>query len=255
MIGQLRETDAVLATTAKMAALGEMASELAHEMNTPLSIILIKVEQLLEFAHSKTNSSEEIQYVLREISDTVKRVSQVTNALRFFSGYKKNGDFEQKKVAEILRATAGFCMNKFKQNDVELIMNIDSLHPYTVLECRPVEISQVLMGLLSNALDAVRKLQKPDRWVRVDVIESLELIRFEVKDGGESGASESQQKILQPTFTIKETTKGFEHGLNSSRGIIEAHLGRIFLDTASKNTCFVVEFPKRQNLIYTVQAA
>jgi C4-dicarboxylate-specific signal transduction histidine kinase len=112
------------------------------------------------------------------------------------------------------------------------------------LECNSVQISQILMNLLGNAMDSVQS--RPDSWVRLDAVADEEQVVIRVTDSGARLTPEVAERVMQPFFTTKPVGQGTGLGLPISLGIAEAHGGRLYLDPSSENVSFVLELPRRQ---------
>jgi signal transduction histidine kinase len=117
------------------------------------------------------------------------------------------------------------------------------------IQCRPSEISQVLLNLLNNAFDAVEDL--PQRWVKIDVKEVDDQVNLTVTDSGQGIDVALRDKIMQPFFTTKPVGKGTGLGLSISSGIVESHHGKFVLDPKSPFTSFQMTLPKRQNSFFS----
>jgi signal transduction histidine kinase len=112
------------------------------------------------------------------------------------------------------------------------------------LECRPTQITQVLLNLLNNARDAAEESE--ERWVQLDVTELADWIRISVTDSGKGIPVEIREKIMSPFFTTKAVGKGTGLGLSITKSIVDSHRGTLILDEESVQTRFVIELPKRQ---------
>lgn len=133
------------------------------------------------------------------------------------------------------------CAERFRNHSVAL--EVSSL-PEISIECRSVQLAQVLTNLLNNAFDALILL--PRKWVRVGVEASDDVIRIAVTDSGTGIPRHIADKLMLPFFTTKEIGKGTGLGLSISKGIIEDHGGKFWLDRASVNTKFIIELPRHQ---------
>src|SRR5262249_54178985 len=134
------------------------------------------------------------------------------------------------------------CSERLRRNSIQLKIQHGS--PNLKIECRSTEISQVLLNLLNNALDAVQPLDQ--KWISIDVADAGNDVEIAVTDSGPGIPAHLRDKIAQPFFTTKEIGKGTGLGLSISRGIAEAHHGGLFLDPVCANTRFIVCLPKRQ---------
>jgi len=239
-ITKRKATEERLLHSAKMSSLGEMAGGVAHEINTPLSIIAMITSKLHgevktgNFDRSRTLKS------LETAEKTVFRIAAIINGLRYFSRDGSKDPFKSISVNNLLDETLSFCRERFKNHGVDLQLpnGIDNLQ----LECRPVEISQVLLNLLNNAYDAACGAQ--NKWVAIEVRDSGAMIELSVSDSGSGIQPQIRDKIMQPFFTTKGVGKGTGLGLSISIGIIESHKGTLVLDPTAEHTRFIVKLPK-----------
>lgn len=119
-----------------------------------------------------------------------------------------------------------------------------------VIECRSNEISQLLINLLNNAHDAVKATKElSQRWVKLKVSSIDGVVRFRVEDGGPGVPERYRDKLFTSSFTTKSLAEGTGFGLPICRKIAEKHNGRIFLESTSPVTSFVLEIPARQPTI------
>lgn len=230
-----------MAMAAKMSALGEMAGGMAHEINNPMGIIHARASDLLEMAgESQTVPSATVMEAMENIRKTASRVTKITMGLRKFARETRDDPVTETGVREILEETLPFCMERLRQNSVEL--RTAPVEESLRIACRPTEISQVLLNLLNNAVDAVEAL--PEKWVELRVKNAGEDVEISVTDSGGGIPAKIRDKLGQPFFTTKVVGHGTGLGLSISKGIVEAHGGSLHLDSECKHTRFVVRLPK-----------
>ncbi|MCB0384908.1 MAG: HAMP domain-containing histidine kinase, partial [Bdellovibrionales bacterium] len=111
--------------------------------------------------------------------------------------------------------------------------------------CREVQVSQVLLNLLSNAHDAVVDSGASERWVEISVADIGDEVEFRVRDSGPGVPTENRYVIFQPFFTTKEVGAGSGLGLSISKGIAESHEGSLYYDGTSGQLAFVLSLPKK----------
>lgn len=235
-------------SSAKMASLGEMAGGIAHEINNPLTIIKSKASQLQKKVGNGEIDALKLAQDLKKIEQTVDRIAKIVNSMRVIS---RNADFDSKEEFKLIAAVSDaleLCGEKFKHHNVQLFTEIPE---DLVLEGRAVQISQVILNLLSNSYDAIAE-QSGEKWIRIKAENSGSSIRITVSDCGDGIAPEIRENIMNPFFTTKEIGKGTGLGLSISHSIIQEHQGRIFYDTNAKNTTFVIELPKVQTRLQSV---
>ena len=131
-------------------------------------------------------------------------------------------------------------MERLKQNCVELRMA--PVDTSLRIDCRPTEISQVILNLLNNAVDAVQPLL--EKWVELQVRNAGKDLEISVTDSGRGVPEKIRDKMGQPFFTTKQVGQGTGLGLSISKGIVQAHGGHLNLDAACEHTRFVVTLPK-----------
>ena len=242
---EISEQKNIALQASKMSALGEMVAGIAHEINTPLSAIkLFLSEAITELENNKEIDKTAVLNYLHKSDATIERIAKIIKGLRTFSRSGELDPFQNYSVQEAIEDALILCGDRFTTDGVELIWKIP---PETIsIECRPVEVTQVLLNLVGNAIDATAGL--PERWVDLQVSQTPDFVQFRVTDSGPGIDPIILDKIFQPFFTTKEIGKGTGIGLSISMGIIKGHGGRLFVDPGSINTCFVVEIPKKQGL-------
>lgn len=231
-----------LVTSSRLAALGEMAANLAHEVNNPLSIIQGH-SNLLQLISAKPEVGvEPIRKTAVEIEKTVTRISGIIKGLKSISKDGDSDPFLPADLRTIVEETLAFCRERFKRNNVELI--IDYSEGLWAIDCRQVQISQTLLNLVNNAFDAVVNLE--ERWVKVSCAVREGNCHIRVTDSGAGIPEEIARKIMDPFFTTKTAGHGTGLGLSISKKIIEAHGGELLLNREVPNTCFEIRLPVKQ---------
>lgn len=225
----------------KMASLGEMASGIAHEINNPLAIIKMTALQMQKNINDESNV---LKNGVAKIDSTVDRISKIIQGLRTFSRDGRNDPFEIVYFDHLIDDILSFCKERLKHHSITLIK--EELDPNLVFEGRQIEISQVILNLLNNAIDAVDSLPDTNKWIRISAKNNGSFLEIKITDSGHGIPLETQSKMFQPFFTTKEIGKGTGLGLSLSLTIIKNHLGEIFLDNDSPNTCFVLRLPNQQ---------
>ena len=237
----LDETRARAQFAAKLAALGEMSGGVAHEINNPLTALSLAAEHLLRASGEAKLEPSDIRYTAERIQRITDRIDKIVSALRFFARDAERDPLERTPVKQLVADTVELCTERFRKHQIEF--RIATVPSDLFIECRAVQISQVLLNLLSNAHDAVEGHR--GAWVRLDVEPHGEELVLAVTDSNLGIADAVRDKIFQPFFTTKEIGKGTGLGLSVSHGIVSEHRGRIEVDINSPNTRFVVTLPMR----------
>ena len=119
---------------------------------------------------------------------------------------------------------------------------IDNIEPGLEMDCRPAQISQILLNLIGNAKDAIQHLD--ERWIRIEVKDVGDCIRFALMDSGHGIPKEISAKLTDAFFTTKKMGDGTGLGLSISKTIVDSHYGQLYLDKDCPNTKFVFDIPK-----------
>jgi PAS domain S-box-containing protein len=234
--------------TSRMAVLGEMAGGIAHEINNPLAIISGYSERLKRLLSRGQLTEEAVNKVVTNIDQTVDRITFIIKGLKAFARDGDNDPFLPNFVNKIVKDTLPFAEGKLAKN--QTFLKQEPISDSIIIECRPVQISQVILNLINNACDAIQNLE--ERWVEVRVDELETEVNIKITDSGGGIPKHIAEKIMQPFFTTKEVGKGTGLGLSISKSIIEGHGGVFYLDDKCPNTRFVLRLPKSQSQPLTV---
>lgn len=231
-----------LESSSKMAALGEMAGGLAHEINNPVAIISGKAQQLMLMIKERQIDIDTVYKGLEDINKTSDRITRIVKSLRNFShGDADNEPFSVVSLQAVIDETLSFCEAKFKNYGVSLSTFIPA---NLFIECRPVQLSQVLLNALNNSYDAV--IEKSEKSIRIEAQINGRFVHIQIIDSGPGIPAELRDKIMEPFFSTKEVGQGTGLGLSISKGIINSHQGEIYFDYRSSQTVLVITLPLRQ---------
>ncbi len=235
----------VIFKSAKMSSLGEMAAGIAHEINNPLTIIKTSAQQIKnqitreDFA-DKENSKKFQKYV-EKINNTTDRIAKIVKALKFFTSPTNNMELSREPLKIILEDTLALCHERFQIHGIPLDVKYPKDISHIFVDCRSVEISQVLLNLLNNAFDAVESLN--EKWVSIEIIPNDKTIQILVIDSGKGIDEELASKIMMPFFTTKSAGKGTGLGLSIIQQLLNSHGGKLTIDFSHPHTCFIVTLP------------
>jgi signal transduction histidine kinase/uncharacterized protein YpmB len=244
----LKETQAQLIQAGKMAAVGELAAGVAHELNNPLSGILGYCQFALEKITQKPLkelTGEDIsiysQY-LKDMEQQSRRCKAIIQSLLKFSRASVKGDFQPADVNSVLKETFAFVKHQLEKNKVKLKEALSpSLPPVTGSAS---QLQQVFTNLLLNAIQAM-----PDGgklMVSTRVSKDKKNLEISFADTGEGISRENLSKIFEPFFTTKKMGEGTGLGLSVSYGIVKDHEGSIEVESEEgKGTTFTVVLPTR----------
>lgn len=226
-----------LIIAAKMAALGEMAAGVAHEINNPLAIITGHAEILRSMIEDGEIDKDLLMEGFARIDSTCLRIEKIVNGLRTFSRETSNDPMIIVEAGTIINDTLALCRERMIKSNVNVTVEGSTSVDFL---CRPVQISQVLMNLIGNSLDAIGELQ--DKWIKINVEVKNKKFTISVTDSGLGISPEIAERMMQPFFTTKEVGRGTGLGLSISKGIIEAHKGELIYDLHNGHSRFVMTF-------------
>lgn len=236
------ELSAQLASLARLSAVGEMAGAISHEINNPLTQLNMRVERIKHHLGMLSLTDTERAPLIADlegVESIVSRMSAITHGLLAFAGNGERATFERVHIDQIIQETIQLCRERLRADQVEL--RVAPSAPECMLECRPTQLSQVLLNLIHNAYDAVRDQRAP--WISIQASCNGEQIEIRVTDSGPGISPASRQQIFEPFFTTKKPGHGTGLGLSISKGLVESHHGTLELDPSSPHTCFVIRIP------------
>lgn len=224
--------------SAKLASLGEIVASLSDEIGMPLNAIEATLSTLTGATDDKTRSA------IDRAGRMTSRVIQLTTVLSRFLANDKFEAYSLVNVRELIQDTLLLCTERYAMAEVSL--EVGDFDSDLKLECQPTQILVVLLNLLLNSFDAVRKSK--DRWVRIGVQRTPIGIDISVTDSGGGIPEDVRRRIFEPLYTSKEGGGGTGVGLSTARMIIEKHAGRLWIDSECSNTRFVISLPQIENL-------
>ncbi|MBU7584619.1 MAG: PAS domain S-box protein [Nostoc sp. TH1S01] len=272
---ELQHTQAQMVQAEKMSSLGQLVAGVAHEINNPVNFIhgnlthleehtqdllqvisLCKGMNLPEFATlSEEIDLDYIQQDLPKILHSMKigtqRIRQIVLSLRTFSRMDE-AEFKDVDIHEGIDSTLMILQHRLKEKpefpEIQVIRDYASL---PLVECYPGQLNQVLMNILTNAIDALemgaRKEEQPKITIRTAVIDS-HWVKIAIADNGMGMSEQIKKQIFNPFFTTKPVGKGTGMGMSISYQIItEKHAGKLeCYSHPGQGTEFVITIPIRQ---------
>lgn len=234
------EYGAMMANSARLASLGQLANGVAHEINNPLAIIQMHAHQLKRILKDEKADTKSALRGAKIIEETVFRINKIITELRSFSRDAGSDPVQEVSLTTIVENTLLLTEEQFEARGIEIRKNFET---EAIISCRPVQISQVIFNLLNNAFDAI-PMDQDEKWIKIEAKEDQHNVKLIISDNGQGIAPEIRQKIFHPFFTTKEVGGGAGLGLSSSLGIVESNQGSLALDDSSHFTTFIISLPK-----------
>lgn len=248
-ITEIKKIQNSMIEQSKMASLGEMAAEIAHEINNPLMIIQAKSQILQEKIALEGSAIDALKLIqdLQAIEKNGLRIEKIVKSLKSVSRKADHDPFEEVSIRRVIEEAIEISKERMNKNQVQFQFTCDKIIDYGyMIKARPSEIVQVLMNLMNNSFDAIRSSEDP--WLKIDLKLIDATFQIEVTDSGPSIQPEIAKRMMEPFFTTKTTGSGTGLGLSVSRQIIQNHNGKLFYDGTTKNTKFVFQLKRAESL-------
>ncbi|NEW84446.1 MAG: HAMP domain-containing protein [Mariniphaga sp.] len=207
----------------RLASLGKLSSSVAHEINNPLSGILIYTKLLYKQVSNPelyASKKDTMLKHLKLIENETKRCGDIVKGLLDFSRKDQN-DFEQKHLHEILLETYDLMSHPIKIANIKFLTDFSATSD--LIYCSPNQIKQACVAMLLNASEAV--LDNGEILIRTKNADE-DTITFEITDNGLGIAEEDIPHIFEPFFSTKQDVSGIGLGLAIVHGIIQNHKGK-----------------------------
>jgi signal transduction histidine kinase len=238
---ELRRTQDALVHSERMAAKGEMAAEIGHELSNYLAAISGRAQILLLEAAQSEN--QKLERNARVIHEQAANMAILTRGLMDFS-YKEI-KIQRIDLADLIKRTVEFVRPQNKFDGVEF--ELDQAEGLPAIAADPGQIQQVFLNLFNNAADAMNEKGSPRKRIKVvakkkDGANSVEIV---VSDTGPGMKHDVLRRVFEPAFTTKPSGHGF--GLSTSYRIITLHGGTIVAESESgRGATFRVVLPVGQ---------
>jgi PAS domain S-box-containing protein len=227
-----------LAHVTRTQAMGELAAAIAHEVNQPLTAIVTNGNFSLRQLERANPNPDELRAAIAEIVNDGTRASAVISRIRglLMRGALKRTELD---INRVIRDVGIFLRNELSRNRVSLRTDLASDLP--PVQGDPVQLQQVLINLIMNAVEAMRSSTGRTRELLIRSGRSPEGVVVQVQDSGPGIEAELTDRIFEPFFTTK--VEGIGMGLSISRSIIESHGGQLSFVSASQGAVFQFTLP------------
>ncbi|MHA2247215.1 MAG: PAS domain S-box protein [Candidatus Hodarchaeales archaeon] len=229
----------------RLAATGQLAAGVAHQLNTPLSNINLTTEVI---THLITNDNSDLNQILTELEGLKKQTKTCAQIVRHLLVFSRRITITQdsinlKLLLEEIRFNPSIS-KRLIENNISFILDMDG--NINVTGDKGLLI-QVFENIIINSIDAVNHAQN-DSFIKISLNESNKNIKIVIEDNGEGIRKKDLPRVFEPFFSTKEVGQGTGLGLSIARGIIEKNNGQIKISsTYGKGTEVVIIFPQTEN--------
>jgi two-component system sensor histidine kinase DctS len=222
-----RQQEEKLAATARLVTMGEMASAIAHELNQPLSAIASYATGCMNLLASGAAAPGEIEDALAKTARQAERAGRVIRRVHEFVR-KREPARSRLRLNAVVDEAIGFVEPEARKRGVRITALL--ARDDAELEGDPVLLTQVLLNLVRNGMDAMAATPPPQRELSVSTERTAGAVLVRVVDCGCGLSPDVQEKLFDPFFTTKP--EGMGMGLNICRSIVELHRGRLWAEPA-----------------------
>ena len=220
---ELKAAEDQILRTRRLAALGSLGAGLAHELNNPMTAVVGYLAILRKQSPPGSSQAE----MLAAAQEQAGRVTKVVEELRSFADQERNTQGQRFSLEKPVRAALALYQHRFRAAGVRVITRIDT--PLPEAQGDPVQIQQVVSHLLDNAVNAMPGGGELE--VTLGSIDG-DALRLRISDNGKGIPPTLRERIFDPFFTTKDDPGRIGLGLSVSHSIVEAHHGKIVVDSA-----------------------
>jgi C4-dicarboxylate-specific signal transduction histidine kinase len=225
----------------RLSTMGEMATGIAHELNQPLSAIVNFANGCARRIRLGIGEKEELIQAMEQISAQAKRAGEIIKRLRGMVT-RQQPVREETDLNALVRDACALIAHDRQKLKIAIELQLSRQAVFARID--PVQIEQVILNLLRNALDALEGQADSDRQLQIETGETARgMVYIRVRDNGSGIAMDDLKHLFDPFFSTKKTGMGM--GLSISQTIIAEHNGRIMADSLpGKGTVFTIELPE-----------
>ncbi len=242
----IKEKDDVLYQQSKMAAMGEMIANIAHQWRQPLSAISMSATGLLLQKEMNVNTLEEEVKTLTQINESSQYLSRTIDDFRNF--LKVDKQVKLFNLESAVKKAISLVNLKINDKDVKLHLELDELSVYGIKN----EFIQVIINILNNARDAIKLSTRKKHHIFITISKDEYHIYIKIKDSAGGIRENILSRIFEPYFTTKHMSQGTGIGLYMSEEIIKNHMkGVLYIENEAynfdninyKGACFTIKIP------------
>ena len=242
---ELHAMQDTLVQAGKMAALGELAAGIAHELNQPLQGIRGYAQELQSLVIpvvEKLPMDAEVQSGFKEIISNVDKMAQIIQHLRVFTR-KTLENFELIDVQSPIEEALKMLSRQFASRGIKVIREYGEGVP--MVYANPLQLEQVFINLASNARDAIEATERGSGTIHISTRKVENFTEIVFRDDGAGMSERTKTKVFNPFFTTKEVGKGMGLGLSLSYGMVSKLHGSIVVESEiGKGTTFIIRLPR-----------
>ncbi|MCP2023163.1 UNVERIFIED_ORG: two-component system sensor histidine kinase AauS [Pseudomonas reinekei] len=230
----LRRAQDELVQAGKLAAIGQMSTSIAHELNQPLAALRTLSGNTVRFL--ERGQLDVASTNLKTINELIDRMGRITASLRSFA--RRGDDKGQACLGKAVDAALQLHGARVENTPLQLHRHFDAVQ----VQIDQTRLEQILVNLIGNALDAMQAQPLPELWLEGETLDGK--YRLRVRDNGHGIDAEARKHLFEPFFTTKPGEQGLGLGLTLSASLAAATGGHLGVEhPASGGTAFVLSLP------------
>ena len=229
-----------LAHAGRLADLGMTTSTIAHEVNQPLTAIVSFAHACQRILDSREPDTEVLREALGQIAEQGERAGNIINRIRSLAK-KRESTSEHVDINESARNVLSILGRQLREARISLLVDLAPQLPAVIADS--VQIEQIIMNLVINAIDAMRDGPAEPRELHVGTVDENNSVRLSVRDSGPGLDEDEARRIFDSFYSTK--TDGMGVGLSICRSLTESHQGHLWVEPRSDDggACFQLTFP------------
>jgi C4-dicarboxylate-specific signal transduction histidine kinase len=232
---QLELAHARMVSAARLAALGQLAGGIAHELNQPLTAIRAVAELLAEPGGERVPRDEGIDLIV----EAARRMTRIVDAVRTFA---RESALHRSPASPSRPLESALALLREALRAAGIVVDVQVDAELPMISCDVDRLQQVFVNLIANARDAVA--DQPTATIRVSLRRIEDRIEYAVEDDGVGVDAQTVERLFEPFFTTKPVGRGMGLGLSLSQGIVRDHGGELAYEPpAGRGARFVVRLP------------
>jgi len=239
-LNEIKEKEDLLFQKAKMADMGEMIGNIAHQWRQPLAVNNTLISILKEKNERETLQADELSQKLREMENSIQYMSRtIDDFMHFYHPDKEKKTFSVSKVVEHALEITYTMLNKA---NIEIrFKSSDGFYVHGYMN----EYMQVLISIVTNAKDTLVHKEVKDAYIQIDLFETDNNVVLKISDNAGGIKKENMHRIFDPYFTTKHKSMGTGLGLYISKMIIEKNMnGILSVENSNEGAIFSITMEK-----------
>jgi|GEM_PF-604448 len=233
--------DRLLIQQSKLAAMGEMLGNIAHQWRQPLNTVNLIIHFLRDNYQNENFTKEKLEKYINKSKTQIDYMSQTIDDFRNF--YKPSKTVVEFEIKNAIKDVLKISKEQLTQNEIEVILYLDDI---SIINYEN-ELKQSLLIIINNAKDAILKKKEKENFdgkIEIKVSKETKFAKITITNNGDLIAEEIMERIFEPYFTTKFETQGTGIGLYMTRTIIETNMmGKIKVENIKQGVVFEITLP------------